>query len=112
MTRPVGFSEEGARRIVAATRAYEGSGRNQSPIKFRQTGGDDGDNVRLGTIASSWTKGETATVTQQNGDGTAMVGNPTFTAKNYFASVTVSSGTKRVACALVGSTWILIAAEC
>jgi hypothetical protein len=71
-----------------------------------------GGGIRLGTIAASWSKGATATVTQQKGDGSAMTGNPTFTATNYFAAVTVTTGTKRVACALVDSTWILIAAEC
>lgn len=68
--------------------------------------------TRLGTISANWSKGQTATVTEQNGDGTAISGNPTFTAKNYFADVTVPSGTRRVACAQIGSTWVLIAAEC
>jgi len=74
--------------------------------------GAGGGGVRLGTISATWSKGATATVTRQNGDGTAIAGSPTFTAKNYFATVTIASGTKRVACALVDSTWILIAAEC
>jgi hypothetical protein len=69
--------------------------------------------TRLGTISSTWNKGNTATVIEQNGDGSATSGSSTFTAKNYFATVTVASNaTKRVACSLVGSTWILIAAEC
>ena len=68
--------------------------------------------VRLGTVSSSWSKGATATVTEQNGDGSAMNPTTTFSAKNYFANVTVQSGTRRVACAKVGDTWILIAAEC
>lgn len=68
--------------------------------------------VRLGTVAATWSKGATATVTQQAGDGTALSPATTFTATNYFATVTVSSGTRRVACALIDSTWVLIAAEC
>lgn len=68
--------------------------------------------VRLGTISATWTKGNTATVTEQNGDGSAKSPTTTFSAKNYFATVTVSSGTKRVACAKVDDTWMLIAAEC
>ena len=68
--------------------------------------------VRLGTVAATWNKGATATVTQQAGDGTALSPATTFTATNYFATVTVSSGTRRVACALIDSTWVLIAAEC
>lgn len=61
MTKPVAFSEDGARRIIAATKAYEGGNRNQSPIRFRDTG-DDGDPVRLGKTTSTWTKGTTATI--------------------------------------------------
>lgn len=68
--------------------------------------------VRLGTISDTWNKGSTATVTQQAGDGTAMSPATTFTATNYFATVSVSSGTPRVACALIDGTWALIAAEC
>ena len=66
--------------------------------------------TRLGSISASWSKGTTATVTKLNEDGSATT--VTFTAKNWFADVTVSSGTKKVACSLVGNTWILIAAEC
>jgi hypothetical protein len=72
----------------------------------------DGSGVRLGTISATWTKGNTATVTEQNGDGSAKSPTTTFTATNYFATVTVASGTKRVACAKVDDTWILLAAEC
>lgn len=71
-----------------------------------------GAGLRLGTISATWTKGATATVTRQNGDGTAITPTATFTARNWFATVTVSSGTRRVACGQVGSEWILIAAEC
>jgi hypothetical protein len=68
--------------------------------------------VRVGTISATWAKGATATVTQQNGDGTAITPTQTFVARNHYATITVSSGTKRVGCALAGSTWVLIAAEC
>jgi hypothetical protein len=71
-----------------------------------------GHGFRVGTIAATWTKGATATVTQQNGDGTAISPTQTFAALNHYATITVSSGTKRVGCALAGSTWVLIAAEC
>lgn len=112
MTRPVAFTEDGARRIVAATRAYEGSGRDQPPIKFRQPSDDGGGGVRLGQVGATWSKGSTATVTLLKPDGTAVSPAATFEAKNWFATVTVSSGAKRVACAQCGDTWILIAAEC
>jgi len=68
--------------------------------------------IRLGTISATWLKGEDATVTQIKGDGTEISPTVTFTAKNWFATVTVTTGTKKVACAKVDSTWLLIAAEC
>ena len=71
-----------------------------------------GGGLRLGTIAATWTKGGTATVTEQYGDGTVRPGSPTFTATNWFATISVSSGTKRVACGRVDDRWLLIAAEC
>lgn len=99
------------------------TGGGNATILFKESGtgadkwglvrmGGGGSGVRLGTVSATWTKGTTSTVTQQNGDGTARSGSPTFTASNYFATVTVSSGTKRVACALIDTTWALIAAEC
>jgi hypothetical protein len=113
MARGVKFSPEDARRIAAATKAYERGNRDSSPVRFRQPPDDsDGEQVRLGTVDATWTKGDTATVTRLNGDGTATDPSETFEATNYFATVTVASGTKKVACGLVGSTWILIAAEC
>jgi hypothetical protein len=81
-------------------------------VRIGAGAGSGGGAVRLGTIAATWTKGATATVTQQAGDGTALSPATTFTATNYFATVTVPSGTRRVACALIDSTWVLIAAEC
>jgi len=71
-----------------------------------------GASIRLGTIAGTWTKNETATVTMQSGDGAAVSPTVTFVATNYFATVTVASGTRRVACARIDATWVLIAAEC
>lgn len=71
-----------------------------------------GGGMRLGTISSTWQKGTSATVTEQFRGGTAKTGNPTFTALNWFADITVTSGTKRVACGRVDDGYILIAAEC
>lgn len=71
-----------------------------------------GGGLRLGTISATWSKGATATVTDQYGDGTAKPTGSTFTATNYFATITVSSGTRRVACGKVDDRWLLIAAEC
>ena len=67
---------------------------------------------RLGTISATWTKNATATVTQIQADGSALSPAVTFSATNYFATVTVASGTKKVLCVFVGDRWLLVAAEC
>jgi hypothetical protein len=90
---------------------YKESGTGANKWALVRIGAGRG-SVRLGTVGSTWTKGNTATVTQQNGDGTALSPSTTFTATNYFATVTVPSAPRRVACALIDSTWTLIAAEC
>lgn len=61
MDRKVQLTENTARRMAAATLAFERSGRDQPPIQFR-TSGDDGEPIRLGKTASTWTKGTTATI--------------------------------------------------
>ena len=109
--RKVAFTEDAARRVAAATLAYERGNRDMPPIHFR-TAGDDGEEPRLGTISSTWTKGSTATVTQIEADGSAISPTVTFTARNWFATVTVSGGTKKVLCVFVGDQWLLTAAEC
>lgn len=72
----------------------------------------NGNEPRLGTIAATWAKGATATVTQIKADGTTLSPTVTFTATNWFATVTVASGTKKVLCVFVGDRWLLVAAEC
>lgn len=72
-----------------------------------------GGGIRLGRISSTWTKGQTATVTDLYGDGQARPTASTFTAVNYFATVTVPLiQTRLVACGKVDDRWLLIAAEC
>jgi hypothetical protein len=85
------FDRRTAKRIATVVRDAERGDRDLAPVTF---------------------KGTTATVTQLKPDGSALSPTRTFTATNWFAAVTVSSGTKKVACASVGSLWILIAAEC
>jgi hypothetical protein len=114
MTKPVTFSEDGARRVIAATKAYEAGNRDMPGIRFRDAGGD-GDPVRLGKTTAAWNKGTLATIDLYE-NGTP----PSETAKsppdtivgcvNKFAAV--ASG-KWVMVARAGNgDWYLIAAEC
>ena len=105
------FGRRDVKRISRVVRDAERGNRNLAPVTLR-TAGDDGTEIRLGSISATWTKGTTATVTQLKPDGSAFSPARTFAAKNWFATVTVSSGTKKVACASLGAGWILIAAEC
>jgi hypothetical protein len=112
MARQRGYlTPSAARRVGRVVRDYESGDRDQPPIKFRDAGGDD-DAVRMGTVAATWVKGNDATVTPIRADGTAIAGAATFTATNWFATVTVAAGTRKVACAWCDGRWILIAAEC
>jgi hypothetical protein len=105
------FNESDARRIAAATRAYERGNRDMPPIKFRQVGDDDG-GARLGKIDETWTKGSELTVQEYDGNGT-IISASTFLAVNRFADVVVGSGQEAwVCCILIGAKWHLIAAEC
>lgn len=108
--RKVSWNENDARRVAAATLAYERGSRDMPPIRFRQPSDDDF--FRLGTISTTWNKGSSKTVTLLKPDGSALTPTFEFEAHNHFATVTVSSGTRKVGCALYGSTWILVAAEC
>ena len=60
--------------------------------------------VVRGTFTAPWPKGSTATVTD-------AAGSVTYSATNYFASLT-GSGSKACAIAYANGEWILIAAEC
>lgn len=104
------FDRRTAKRIATVVRDAERGDRDLSAVTLRTS--SDESEIRLGTISATWNKGSTATVTQLKPDGSAMATPRTFEAKNWFASVTVTSGTRKVACASVGSQWILIAAEC
>ena len=106
----ISLNRRDVKRMAKVVRDAERGDRDLAPVTFR-TGSDETE-IRLGTISATWEKGSTATVTQLKPDGSAMSPTRTFTAKNWFAAVTVSSGTKKVACASVGNQWILIAAEC
>lgn len=105
------FNRRTAKRIASVVTNAERGNRNMAPIRFRTATSDDG-GIILGAISATWNKGTTATVLELAPDGSAISPPRTFTAKNWFATVTVSDGAKYVACASVGNQWILIAAEC
>jgi hypothetical protein len=113
MTKPVAFSEDGARRVIAATKAHEAGNRDMPGVKFRDSGGD-GDPVRLGiTPQAGWSKGAVITIaTYENGtppnETTSSINLPNCV--NKFANV---AGGKWVIVARgVNGYWYLIAAEC
>jgi len=61
--------------------------------------------VVRGTFSAPWSKGASATVTN------ATNGSVSYSAKNYFGSIT-TTGTKACAIAWANGEWILLAAEC
>jgi hypothetical protein len=61
--------------------------------------------VVRGTFSAPWSKGASATVTN------ATNGSLSYSAKNYFGSIT-TTGTKACAIAWANGEWILLAAEC
>lgn len=62
MSGKVAFTEDAARRIAAATLAYERGNRDMPPIRFRQGGGDDGPQFRVGRTTATWPKGSLANI--------------------------------------------------
>lgn len=112
MARGVSFSGDDARRIAAATRAYERGNRDQPPVRFRDAGGD-GDPVRLGKTTAAWNKGTTSTVAiYEGGTPPNETSSPEIVTGcvNKFANVL--SG-KWVIIARAGNgSWYLISAEC
>lgn len=60
--RKVHLTEDVARRMGAATLAYERGNRDMPPVYFRTANDADG-GLRIGKVASAWTMGTCATVT-------------------------------------------------
>jgi hypothetical protein len=116
--KPVAFNEDGARRVVAATKAYEAGNRDMPGVMFRQAGGDDGGEgspVRLGKTTAAWNKGTLATITLYE-DGTPpseTTDTPAETLTkcvNKFANV--ATGKWVIVAKGANGSYYLIAAEC
>jgi len=114
MTKPVAFSEDGARRVIAATKAYEAGNRDMPGIRFRDAGGDDGDPVRLGKTSAAWNKGTTATIdvweSGTAGSETQTSGVMLAGCVNKFANV--ATGKWVIVARGANGSYYLIAAEC
>jgi hypothetical protein len=113
MTKPVAFSEDGARRVIAATKAYEAGNRDMPGIRFRDAGGDDF-SLRLCKTSAAFNKGTTATLNVwESGtppNETQTTGATVENVVNKYANI--ASG-KFVSVALHGNgRWYVVAAEC
>jgi len=60
--RKVHLTEDVARRMGAATLAYERGNRDMPPVYFRTAGGDDGAAIRVGKVSADWAVGTCAEV--------------------------------------------------
>jgi hypothetical protein len=112
MTKPVAFSEDGARRVIAATKAYEAGNRDMPAIRFRDPGSDDGEPVRLGKTTSAWSKGGTATIDlyEEGSPGSETYSGTLSGCRNKFANV--GSGKWVIVQRAANGAYYLTAAEC
>lgn len=99
------LTEDTARRVVAATRVVEGMAVDRGAVRSAYRG-DEGTEIVRGTFTPPWEKLATRTVTS------ALETGVTYEAKNWFADISGTTGSKNCAIAFVGGEWILIAAEC
>jgi hypothetical protein len=109
--RKVAFTEDAARRVAAATVAYERGSRDMPPIKFRQASGD-GDPIRLCRTSAAWAKGTSATLNvweEGTPPGETQSTGQTVDAVNKIGDV-ADGAFVHVALAQNG-TWYLIEAE-
>lgn len=109
----VTFTRKAAQRVANVVRDAERGQRDMPAVKFRAPVGGGGVEARVGFISSTWTKGDTKTVTEVSPQtGQTILPVRTFTAINWFATIQVTSGFPKVLCINVGGVWCLIAAEC
>lgn len=110
----VAFTEDAAKRVAAATLAYERGNRDMSPIKFRQSGGD-GNPIRNGKTTAVWLKNTLATIElYEDGEPpNETKGSPVETLERCVNKFTDVQSGKWVTVALAANGYYyLIAAEC
>lgn len=108
--RKVSWNENDARRVAAATLAYERGSRDMPGIRLR-TGGDDGDPVRLCKTTAVWDRDTIATLNVWE-DGTppgeSQSTGQTLDAVNKMHKV--ASGTFVIVARCVNGSWYLVEA--
>lgn len=111
MARRVTFTEDAARRVVAATRAYERGNRDMPPVKFR-TAHDEGEPVRLGKTTAAWNKGTLATIDlyESGSPLTEALSGELADCVNKFADI--ASGKWVMVARATNGSWYVISAEC
>lgn len=110
MARNVRFTEDAAKRVAAATLAYERGNRDMPPIKFRQPGDDDNP-IRVGKVTAAWSQGTCATVTiyEKGSQCKPTANDPAETVENVAnLSHNVKSGSWVVIGKAVNGRWYLL----
>jgi hypothetical protein len=112
MTKPVAFSEDGARRVIAATKAHEAGNRDMPGIRFRDVGDDS--TLRLCKTSAAFAKGSVATLNVwESGtppNETQTSGATVENVVNKYANIATG---KFVSVALhANGRWYVVAAEC
>lgn len=108
--RKVSWNENDARRVAAATLAYERGSRDMPGVRFRQ-GGDDGESVRLCKTTAVWERDTIATLDVWE-DGTppseSQTTGQTVEAVNKMHKVAASTWVVVAKC--VNGSWYLVEA--
>lgn len=110
----VKFTQSAARRIAAATRAYEGAGRDQPPIRFRRVSDGEAESLRIARTQQQWLKGTTQTLIllyatcDEEGDGSAG-DSETIEAENKF--FTVAADRVVIIGQALNGCWYMVGAE-
>jgi len=115
MARRVTFSEEGARRVIAATRAYERGNRDQPPIKFRQPVGDGGGDLEIRVAiwkpesgSDTWGRSEIAQAALCDEEGVEISPQILVPVSNLITPLGPTSGDYRIVIGSYFGNWQLL----